>query len=69
MENYTKKPDIYKPTCKFTRKFTELGKHDEYMRGKKKMLSCKIASFSPKFPSEGFTFFSLSIFSPLNFFP
>lgn len=56
MENYTKKPDIYKPTCKFTRKFTELRKHDEYMRGKK-MLSCKIASFSPKFPSEGFTLF------------
>lgn len=56
MENYTKKPDIYKQTCKFTRKFTELGKHDEYMRGKK-MLSCKIAGFSPKFPSEGFTFF------------
>lgn len=38
MENYTKKPDIYKPTCKFTRKFTELGKHDEYMRGKKNVV-------------------------------
>lgn len=38
MENYTKKPDIYKQTCKFTRKFTELGKHDEYMRGKKNVV-------------------------------
>lgn len=58
MKNYTKKPDIYKPTCKFTRKFTELRKHDKYMRGKKILCLVKLPVFLLNFHLRAWLFFS-----------